>query len=107
MSWETIRAATVSVGDVTPAGVVESIDYCGDLRLVHLTIGGVTYSRRFDDAIDRELGAYAWGRSVGTRVRLGVLKPGAWINADGSPIDWQTSSKDFPRGYRAGLAGTS
>lgn len=49
---------------------------------------------------------YQWGRSLGARVRTGALEMPAWRNADGTPIPWQTSDKPFPRGFRAGLAGS-
>lgn len=46
---------------------------------------------------------YAWGYSYGRRVQAGTLTPRAWVTADGSPIDWRTSDKAFPRGYRDAL----
>lgn len=49
--WEDRRAATVAVGAVTPAGPVESVEYFGALRLVELTVAGVTYSRGFDELV--------------------------------------------------------
>lgn len=55
MTWETVRAATLRIGDVTPAGPITAIDYYGDLRRISITIAGQTYSRGFDEQVDREL----------------------------------------------------
>lgn len=49
---ETIRAALVRVGDVTPAGRVERVDYFGELRRLVLVIDGTDYPRGFDDLVD-------------------------------------------------------
>lgn len=50
--WESRRAATLSAGDITPAGPIESVDYFGALRRVTLTIGGQAFDRGFDDLVD-------------------------------------------------------
>lgn len=47
---------------------------------------------------------YDWGYSYGRRVRDGIIAASEWRNGDGSPIDWRTSDKAFPRGYRDALA---
>jgi len=52
---ETVRAALVRVGDVTPAGAVEHIEFYGDLRRIDIAVGGVTHSRDFDALVDREV----------------------------------------------------
>lgn len=46
-----VRAATIRVGDITPAGTVEAVEYAGQLLRVFLTIGGQTYTRRYDDLV--------------------------------------------------------
>ena len=38
----------VTAGATTPAGVVESVDLNGDLRLATLVIGGTSYTRGYD-----------------------------------------------------------
>lgn len=53
--WETVRAAMVRPGDLTPAGRVDDVDLHGGVRGVDLTIDGVTYGRGFDDQVDRAL----------------------------------------------------
>lgn len=52
-AYETVRAAMVRAGDVTPAGTVESVELIGGIRRVELVIGGRRFSRSFDDPIDR------------------------------------------------------
>jgi hypothetical protein len=50
--WESRRAATLSTGDITPAGPIEAVDYFGSLRRVTLTIAGQDFDRGFDDLVD-------------------------------------------------------
>ena len=52
-AWETVRAALLRVGDTTPAGDVEDLEYHGDLRRVTFTVAGKRYSRGFDELVDR------------------------------------------------------
>lgn len=52
MTWEATRAVMVKSGDVTPAGVVESVELFGSLYLVELTVAGETLTRRFNDRVD-------------------------------------------------------
>lgn len=49
-----IRAAETKVGDVTPAGVIDEWEAIGELLIVHLTIRGRKYVRKFDDLIGVE-----------------------------------------------------
>lgn len=49
--WKEKRAATLAVGDVTPLGPVESVEYFGGLRRVALTIGREVFDRGFDDIV--------------------------------------------------------
>lgn len=50
---ETVRAALVRVGDETPVGTVEAVEFFGDLRLIDMVIDGTVYSRGFDALVDR------------------------------------------------------
>lgn len=53
--WETVRAAMVRPGDLTPARRVDDVDPHGGVRRIGPTIDGVTYGRGFDDRVDRAL----------------------------------------------------
>lgn len=52
--WEDIRAMTARVGDITPAGPIEAIDYFGTIGVV-LTINGQDHHRGIDAVISRKM----------------------------------------------------
>lgn len=54
---ETVRAAVIRPGDVTPAGLVDAVEFFGDLRRIDLSIGDAVHTRDFDALVDREVRA--------------------------------------------------
>lgn len=52
--WEDIRAMTASIGDITQAGPIESIEYFGTIGAV-LVINGKDYHRGIDAVISRKV----------------------------------------------------
>jgi hypothetical protein len=53
--WEHVRPLMLAAGDETPAGVIVTIEYLGEVGAVFTVAGGRTFRRGIDDVVARRV----------------------------------------------------